>query len=828
MTSIMHPRASIFRTLPALLAAAAGLAWASDAFGQVSPTAFTYQGEAREAGQPANGLYDFRFGVYRDETGGSPVRELICVDNVNVVNGRFTVVLDFGDLGQEDSYLELIARPDQGLDCSDDLGFATLLPRQPITAAPRAAIAGSAANANALQGLAASFFTNASNLSSGTLPVSRLSATVVRADAGNTFTGVNTFSGVTQFTNASNTFVGNGAGLSGLWRLGGNAGTNPATDFIGSTDDTPINFRSNNLRVGSLQSVEGVLPAPTLTAFRSANVLLGSATNSVGFGVRGATVIGGGADRYTEGSPVASTNRVTADLGIVAGGLGNQASSFAAAVVGGEAGLASGTYSAVVGGGSGRASGLGAATVGGLQALASGGFSFVGAGTSNQATGSRAAVGGGDSNIASGASSYVAGGWLNQATGEQGFAAGTRARALHNRTYVWSAGADGQDFSSTGANQYLINAPGGVGINTNNPGALLNVTGSGGVNIFTGDLQPFGIAGIETNFSAAAIAGRSMLFCAVDGVRRFSVTDEGTGTFAGDLRVADEVSAGQHVLLRPNGPVTGRGEAVLVQPFEPVGLSSEMLGAGSNSVLNLDNNFRLGGRGSDFAAGGALRIDPRPGVAMFQFWHRSVGVAPVETLAASIQANGNFAAAGSITGTAKFFEIDHPVDPANKTLRHACIESDEYKNVYDGIVVSDSTGYATIQLPQWMTALNESFRYQLTIIDESDSGDALMWARVARKIDDSNSFTIRTSGPNIEVSWMVTGVRKDAWAKANPFAPEADKAPTDAGKYLTPAAHGRPASEGVNSGTSFEARVPTAQVQERAARPVQGGAGGPN
>ncbi len=367
MTTALSPLASIVRTLPAFLIAAAGLACSPCAFAQVSPTAFTYQGEAREAGQPANGLYDFRFGVYRDETGGSPVRELVCVDNVNVVNGRFTVVLDFGDLGQEASYLELIARVDQGLDCSDDLGFATLLPRQPITAAPRAAVAGSAANASAFQGLPPSFFTNASNLSSGTLPVSRLSATVVRTDASNTFTGVNTFSGVTQFTNASSTFVGNGAGLSGLWRLGGNSGTNPATDFFGSTDDTPISFRSNNRRVGLLQSVEGVLPAPTLTAFRSANVLLGSATNSVGFGVRGATVIGGGADRYTEGSPVASTNRVTADLGIVAGGLGNQASSFAAAVVGGEAGLASGTYSAVVGGGSGRASGLGAATVGGCR-----------------------------------------------------------------------------------------------------------------------------------------------------------------------------------------------------------------------------------------------------------------------------------------------------------------------------------------------------------------------------------------------------------------------------------------------------------------------------
>ena len=41
-------------------------------------------------------------------------------------------------------------------------------------------------------------------------------------------------------------------------------------------------------------------------------------------------------------------------------------------------------------------------------------------------------------------------------------------------------------------------------------------------------------------------------------------------------------------------------------------------------------------------------------------------------------------------------------------------------------------------------------------------------AIVARKIR-GGSFDIRTDGPDVEVSWQVTGIRKDAWAKAHPI-----------------------------------------------------------
>ena len=39
---------------------------------------------------------------------------------------------------------------------------------------------------------------------------------------------------------------------SGAWLLAGNSGTNPATDFLGTTDDTNLRFRINNTNAGYL------------------------------------------------------------------------------------------------------------------------------------------------------------------------------------------------------------------------------------------------------------------------------------------------------------------------------------------------------------------------------------------------------------------------------------------------------------------------------------------------------------------------------------------------------------------------------------------------
>ena len=43
-----------------------------------------------------------------------------------------------------------------------------------------------------------------------------------------------------------------GSGATGGWNLTGNGGTNPATNFLGTTDNQPLNFRINNTRSGFL------------------------------------------------------------------------------------------------------------------------------------------------------------------------------------------------------------------------------------------------------------------------------------------------------------------------------------------------------------------------------------------------------------------------------------------------------------------------------------------------------------------------------------------------------------------------------------------------
>lgn len=79
-------------------------------------------------------------------------------------------------------------------------------------------------------------------------------------------------------------------------------------------------------------------------------------------------------------------------------------------------------------------------------------------------------------NTAIGVNSFVGGGSRNSASGSRSFAAGHRAKAQHNGTFVWADLSD-PDFASTGDGQFLIRAGGGVGINTNSPTNSLSVVG---------------------------------------------------------------------------------------------------------------------------------------------------------------------------------------------------------------------------------------------------------------------------------------------------------------------------------------------------------------
>lgn len=844
----------------AALVLAAGWVNVASTHAQALTTAFTYQGELQNGGTPVDGAHDLRFRLYDASASGTQLGTTLCVDNVQVVGGKFTVQLDFGSqfAGQQ-RFLDIQVRPDTGLDCSNATGYTLLTPRQPMTATPyasfapsagAAATAATATNATQLNGQSAGFYQNANNLTAGTIPDARMASNVVRTNFSNSFTGTNvftgftTFSGAVQSTNPASVYVGDGSGLNGLWKMGGNTATDPATHFIGTTDGQPLNVRIDNRRTLTLTPTYGTYGTDPLF---TAHTNHGADTNFIAPNLLGATICGGGLNTYNNPTLAETVrNSVLSHLGTIVGGFGNSIGTLSNSgfVGAGEFNTVSG-YAGVVGGGvQNDALGQYSAAVGGLENVASGYQSFVGGGLQNNATGSNSTIGGGRGNYATvidatvaggagnwalGAASFCGGGYLNTAQGSISAAMGQRAKAMHDGSFVWSDLTE-SDFATTGAGQFLIRAGGGVGINTNAPNARLNVSGpaTSGVNIFTGDLPPFGAAGIETNFSSAGIGGNALIYCAVNGAERFSVYGNGTGYFAGDLQTAGYIAAtgsvqsttgnvlaGSRVAMDQSGAGTGWPELRLSGIFgDPIGLSVEV--ANSYSILNLDNNFRMEGRTTG-ARGGMLRIDGRDssfGLPLFQFWHKATTSA-TENQVAAIDHAGNMTIPGTFSAAAKFFHIDHPSDPANKTLRHACIESDEYKNIYDGVATTDGSGYATITLPSWMTDLNEKFRYQLTVIDETDSGDPLMWARIVRKVDASNTFVIRTSSGGMEVSWQVTGTRKDAWARANPFTPEADKAGADKGRYLAPEVFGKPASEGMFSGEAAEARAALAPAVER-------------
>ncbi|HZS06041.1 MAG TPA: hypothetical protein VFD58_14475, partial [Blastocatellia bacterium] len=157
----------------------------------------------------------------------------------------------------------------------------------------------------------------------------------------------------------------------------------------------------------------------------------------------------------------------------------------------------------------------------------------------------------------------------------------------------------------------------------------------------------------------------------------------------------------------------------------------------------------------------------------------------------------------------KNFKIDHPLDPENKYLLHAAIESSEVLNVYSGNVTTDEQGNAVVELPDWFEALNKDFRYQLTVIN------TFAQAIIAEKIK-GNRFVIRTNVPGVEVSWQVTGVRSDARSLKHPFKVEEDKPASERGTYLSPEAFGQPEEKGLMWARQPELMRQVREQRERA------------
>lgn len=224
----------------------------------------------------------------------------------------------------------------------------------------------------------------------------------------------------------------------------------------------------------------------------------GLGNNAIG---EGATVAGGSSNT-AEGNESfiggGTNNRASGFDATIAGGTSNAALSYGSTVGGGILDTAGGAYSTVSGGEANaatafhctvsggvtnRATDSGATVSGGKNNVASGSWSTVSGGFFGDASGDYSTVAGGLDNRATGSGATVPGGEFNWAAGARSLAAGFRARAGHDGTFVWADNTTQNDFTSTNVNQFLIQATGGVGIGTNSPQALLDVDGEVRVNV---------------------------------------------------------------------------------------------------------------------------------------------------------------------------------------------------------------------------------------------------------------------------------------------------------------------------------------------------------
>lgn len=109
------------------------------ALSQAAPigTAFTYQGRLTDANSAADGLYDFEFKLYDGPADGNALGSTVYVDDLDVIDGYFTVQLDFGAtvFDGNDRHLEIGVRAG---DLSDPNAYTAVTPRLKIMPTPYA------------------------------------------------------------------------------------------------------------------------------------------------------------------------------------------------------------------------------------------------------------------------------------------------------------------------------------------------------------------------------------------------------------------------------------------------------------------------------------------------------------------------------------------------------------------------------------------------------------------------------------------------------------------------------------------------------------------
>lgn len=377
------------------------------AFGQimVDPT-FTYQGRLETSGVPANGQHDFEFRLFDSATLGTQVGTSICMDQLNVQDGLFSVGLNFGQQFTGAAFwLEIRVRADGVVGNCSTGAFTTLTPRQRLTGTPYAlalpglwtlssgsipSVIGGFAENSVLNGAIGAVIAGGGNVAE---------ANVVTDAFGVVSGGTRNRAGDSAGTSTDHPFatvgggIGNVAGAASSTVGGGNSN-------LASGNDSSIGGGINNLAGGPASTVAG----GSTNRATAPNTTIAGGTNNTASGQ--VTAIGGG-----------GSNTASGDLSTVCGGSGNTASGLLSAIGGGGGNQASDAFATVGGGKDNRASGGRSTVAGGAANSASNGFSTIGGGVGNTASGPSTTVSGGNGNTASGNDATVGGGIINSSSG---------------------------------------------------------------------------------------------------------------------------------------------------------------------------------------------------------------------------------------------------------------------------------------------------------------------------------------------------------------------------------------------------------------------------
>ncbi len=571
--------------LAALVAIPSGL--------QAAPASFNYGGHLNLNGNPVNGAAELKFRHFSAPTGGTLVNPNPPVVPTTLNNGDFSAAVDPAALGGlasiQDNWLEVsVRRP-------GEQNFTPLSPHQQFSSVPGALYAEETAHAGLADRVAAAGIGHAQIAPGAVRPDSLLAGTVVRSINGLTDDVLlQAGAGVTlQSANGTITISAVGGGIGNGWSLGGNAGTTGG-QFLGTTDNRPLELRAGN------QTALRLSAATNAPGESGVNVLGGFVGNSVATGATGATISGGG-KQDADGTP--HPNQIVGSYATVAGGFDN---------FGGDVGT-------VVGGGSrNRTTDAYATVAGGLQNSALGNSSTVGGGFNNQAgsaTGLFATVSGGVNNVADGEFAAVPGGALNVASGVASFAAGRRARATHDGSFVWADYTD-ENFGSIITNEFAVRARSGVRFDTGGKGltvdgVLFNPAGTG---------FPLGDGAVtSTKLSAPNPQPGQLLSVDLNGALLWSVTPPASWALGGNAGTTADQFLGttdQHPLtLKVGGQQAvryefGQGSDFGNNPPNIVGgLANNAAGTGTyGSFIGTGSNLTNASYFSFIGAGTSLEI----------------------------------------------------------------------------------------------------------------------------------------------------------------------------------------------------------------------------